>query len=122
MISIKKKSELTGAEKYGQCASCSKGSSETELYRISFTYDGSTKTHSIDLCPECMKELETTMKRALDGKNFNPGDRVYHKNLKLYGTFVGYAWESDDECDVDFEMEDGEIEQRHVSVSWLKKA
>lgn len=122
MISIKKKSELLGAEKYGQCASCAKSSSETELYQISFSYEGSTKTHSIDLCPECMKELETTVKRALDGKNFNPGDRVYHKNLKLYGTFVGYAWESYDECDVDFEMEDGEIEQRHVSVSWLKKA
>lgn len=34
---------------------------------------------------------------------FKPGDRVYHKNLKLYGTFIDYAWESDDECDVDFE-------------------
>lgn len=53
-------------------------------------------------------------------KAFKPGDRVYHKNLKLYGTFIDYAWESDDECDVDFEMEDGEIEQRHVSVSWLQ--
>lgn len=52
-------------------------------------------------------------------KAFKPGDRVYHKNLKLYGTFIDYAWESDDECDVDFEMGDGEIEQRHVSVSWL---
>ena len=50
---------------------------------------------------------------------FKPGDRVYHNNLKLYGTFIDYAWESDDECDVDFEMEDGEIEQRHVSVNWL---
>lgn len=55
-------------------------------------------------------------------KEFNYGDKVYHRNLKLYGTFVGYAWESDDECDVDFEMEDGEIEQRHVSVGWLDKA
>ena len=26
-------------------------------------------------------------------KMFKPGDRVYHKNLKLYGTFVGYAWD-----------------------------
>ena len=44
---------------------------------------------------------------------------MYHKNLKLYGIFVDYAWNSDDECYVDFEMEDGEIEQRHVSVNWL---
>lgn len=55
-------------------------------------------------------------------EKFKPGDRVYHRNLKLYGTFVGYAWESDTECDVDFKMEDDEIEQRHVSVSWLVKA
>ena len=58
MISIKKNSEFLGAERYGQCASCSKGSSETELYRISFTYDGSTKSTSIDLCSECMEEMK----------------------------------------------------------------
>lgn len=51
---------------------------------------------------------------------FNPGDRVYHRNLKMYGTFLGYAWESEEECDVDFDI-DGYIEQRHVSVSWLEK-
>ena len=52
-------------------------------------------------------------------KKFKQGDRVYHKKLKQYGTFLGYAWESDEECDVDFEMEDGHIEWKHVSVSWL---
>lgn len=52
---------------------------------------------------------------------FKKGDRVFHKNLELFGTFVGYAWESDEEADVDFEMEDGFIEQRHVSVKWLEK-
>ena len=52
-------------------------------------------------------------------KLFKQGDRVYHRNLKLYETFLDYAWESDDECDVDFEMEDREIEQKHVSVNWL---
>lgn len=54
MISVKKKSEFLGAEKYGQCASCAKGSSETELYQISFTYEGSTKVTSFDMCTECM--------------------------------------------------------------------
>ena len=58
MISIKKKSELLGAEKYGQCASCAKGSSETELYQISFSYEGSTKSNSVDLCPECMEKMK----------------------------------------------------------------
>ena len=62
MISIKKKSELLGAEKYGQCASCAKGSSETDLYQISFAYKGSTKASSIDMCIECMEELETMIK------------------------------------------------------------
>ena len=53
-------------------------------------------------------------------KKFKHGDRVYHKNLKQNGTFIGYALESEEECDVDFETEDGEMEQKHVSVSWLE--
>lgn len=57
MINIKKKSELVGAERYGQCASCSKGSSEAELYQLSFCYDGSTKSNSIDLCRDCMVRM-----------------------------------------------------------------
>lgn len=36
MIEIKKKSELKGAEKYGDCNSCSKRSNETDLYQIDF--------------------------------------------------------------------------------------
>ncbi len=49
------------------------------------------------------------------------GDIVFHKNLRMVGTFVGYAWESKEEADVDFEMEDGYTEQRHVSVKQLEK-
>ena len=52
---------------------------------------------------------------------FKVGDRVFHKNLRLFGTFVGYAWESNEEADVDFEMEDGYVEQRHVSINQLDK-
>lgn len=55
-------------------------------------------------------------------KKFEHGDRVYHKNLKQYGFFIGYAWESEEECDVNFETEDGEMEQKHVSVNWLDMA
>ena len=64
MISIKKNNEFSGAEKYGQCASCSKGSSEAELYRFSFAYDGSTKTTSVDLCLECMGEMKNMIEDA----------------------------------------------------------
>lgn len=55
------------------------------------------------------------------GNIFEHGDRVYHRGLKLYGIFVDYAWNSDDECYVDFENQYGDIEQRHVSVNWLEK-
>ena len=53
-------------------------------------------------------------------ENLKSGDRVYHKNLKQYGFFVRYAWESEEECDVDFETEGGGMEQKHVSVNWLE--
>lgn len=57
MIEIKKKSELKGAEKYGDCSSCSKRSSEIDLYQIEFHYDDSTRNHAVDLCFKCMCEL-----------------------------------------------------------------
>lgn len=62
-------------------------------------------------CKECANKIR-----------FKKGERVFHKNLKLFGTFAGYAWESDDEADVDFEMEDGHVEQRHVSINQLENA
>lgn len=53
---------------------------------------------------------------------FKKGDKVFHKNLELFGTFVDYAWENpNEEADVDFEMEDGYVEQRHVSINQLDK-
>lgn len=55
-------------------------------------------------------------------KTFKHGDRVYHKNLRQYGFFIDYAWESDEECDVNFEAEDGRIEQKHVSLDMLELA
>lgn len=57
MIQIKKKSDLTGADKYGQCASCARGSKEAELYQLSFSYEGSTKSSSVDLCWDCLLEM-----------------------------------------------------------------
>ena len=68
MISIKKKSELLGAAKYGQCASCAKGSSEADLYQILFTYEGSTKSTSIDMCVECMEEMKNIIEDIHESK------------------------------------------------------
>lgn len=53
-------------------------------------------------------------------KKFKVGDKVYHNGLRLYGSFVGYARETEEECDVDFFMDDNEVEQRHVTVARLK--
>ena len=42
------------------------------------------------------------------------------RGLKLEGKFLKYAWESDDEADVEFVI-DGDIDQRHVSINQLVK-
>lgn len=57
MISIKKKSELMGAEKFGQCKSCSKTHLEAELYRIAFSYEESNYIRCFDMCKNCLCEL-----------------------------------------------------------------
>lgn len=53
-------------------------------------------------------------------KKFKAGDRVYHKHLKQFGTFVKYAWSADTECFVEFEEEDGYTECKHVTVYQLE--
>lgn len=52
---------------------------------------------------------------------FKAGDRVFHKNLRLFGTFVGYAWNSDEEAIVKFDNEDNPDDCRHISVNQLQK-
>lgn len=37
---------------------------------------------------------------------FKEGDRVFHRNLKRYGTYVEDDWASDDSCYVKFDNED----------------
>ena len=52
-------------------------------------------------------------------KFFRTGDRVYHRRLKQYGTFIKYNY-NDEQCFVNFEDEYGDIECKHVSVSQLQ--
>lgn len=52
---------------------------------------------------------------------FKKGDRVFHKGLELVGTFVEYAWNSDEEAIVKFDNEDNPDDCRHISVKWLQK-
>jgi len=52
-------------------------------------------------------------------KKFNKGDRVYHKNLKAYGTFEEYDWASNDGAFVEFD--DEEFGCRCVTLNQLVK-
>lgn len=69
-----------------------------------------------------MKQMGLFEDLESDGKKFKHGDRVFHKNLEQYGIFISYAWESDEECDVEFIDDDGNVEQKHVSINQLKLA
>lgn len=51
--------------------------------------------------------------------DFKKGDRVFHKNLKLKGTFVEYDWTGKEESWVDFDNEDGDEDWRHISTNQL---
>lgn len=50
---------------------------------------------------------------------FKKGDRVVHLGLKLVGTFMKYAWNSDEEAIVKFDNEDNPDDCRHISVNQL---
>lgn len=52
---------------------------------------------------------------------FKKGDRVFHKGLELIGTFMEYAWNSDEEAIVKFDNADNPDDCRHVSVNQLQK-
>ena len=48
------------------------------------------------------------------------GDRVYHKNLKRYGTYVEDDWASDDSCFIKFDSEDNYDDILCVSKNLLQ--
>lgn len=52
---------------------------------------------------------------------FKKGDRVFHKGLELIGTFMEYAWNSDEEAIVKFDNADNPDDCRHISVNQLQK-
>lgn len=56
MIKIMKKSELQGAARFGNCASCGKGTDEIEIYKIECG-DPPTYSSSLDLCLDCLAGL-----------------------------------------------------------------
>lgn len=56
-----------------------------------------------------------------ENMKFKTGDRVSHKGLELIGTFMEYAWNSDDEAIVRFDNRDNPDDCRHISVNQLEK-
>lgn len=56
----------------------------------------------------------------MDGKKFKSGDRIYHINLNLYGTFIDYVFGDDNECDVELKTENGIVEYNNISVRCIK--
>lgn len=52
-------------------------------------------------------------------KKFKKGDRIYHKHLQQFGTFLEYAIISDEECFVELVNNFGDLEYKCVSVSQL---
>ena len=51
-------------------------------------------------------------------KKFKSGDKVYHRHLKQFGTFIQYNTLSDEECYVDFIDEDGFYHHSLKEYSW----
>lgn len=50
MITIEKRSNIQGAEKYGNCVSCG---TNQDVYKITFN-DGTSSSVSISLCLDCL--------------------------------------------------------------------
>lgn len=83
MIKIMKNSELQGAAKYGNCASCGKGSDEAEIYKIECG-DSSTCVNSFNLCLDCLAEL---------------GDLAVKEHIKTGTGYCGKGATSSGECE-----------------------
>lgn len=67
---------------------------------------------------DCMYDIQ---KIIVEEKNidFKKGDKVFHKNLQLAGTFIEYDWTGKDEAWVEFDNEDGYEDCRHISTNQL---
>ncbi len=58
MVKIIPRKDLKGAEKFGSCVDCGKGTDEKEIYKIEFELDGlSGKRTSVSLCWDCLVSL-----------------------------------------------------------------
>lgn len=60
MITIKKRSELKGAEKFGSGASCGYRTDEREIFKLEFE-DLSNSKSSLSLCSECITKLKEAL-------------------------------------------------------------
>lgn len=64
-------------------------------------------------------DIQKIIVEEKDKMDFKKGDRVFHKNLQLTGTFIEYDWTGKDEAWVEFDNEDGYEDCRHISTNQL---
>lgn len=64
---------------------------------------------------------EEVKEQVVKKRYFKEGDRVYHKHLNQFGTFVQYKKICDEECYVEFLDQDNYTECKCVSLSQLMK-
>lgn len=58
MVKIIPRKNLKGAEKFGSCADCGKGTDEKEIYKIGFELEGlAGKRTSVSICWDCLVSL-----------------------------------------------------------------
>lgn len=60
MVNIVSRKTLQGAEKYGSCCDCGKGTDEKEIYKIEFgrkNNQSSSGISSISICWDCLVNL-----------------------------------------------------------------
>lgn len=74
MVKIISRKQLIGAEKFGSCADCGKGTDEKEIFKIEFDADGFGKNRtSLSMCWDCLINLgdmvyEMYQDECVDGK------------------------------------------------------
>ena len=99
---------------------------EIYLYPLRAMYkvgkEGNDKANLFNNLKAAIDEFNYLENLEAGGKKFKPGDRVFHKNLQQYGVFIGYALVTAEECDVEFIDDEGNVEQKHVSINQLELA
>lgn len=81
MVTIKKRSELLGAEKFGSCASCGCGTDEKEIFKLEFDDLVNSKA-VLSLCSDCIGDMKNKINNK-DGKFIKGKTGVYVEDRSI---------------------------------------